>query len=175
MEVYPSHKFIMLVAVTLTWVATAALLPDRDPTWESVSEVYPLLAHSREALGVPDHPVAAALDIAKQSDPICTVVYPLEPPLCSPVTGTCTTSELGTARFTLLVTTAGAPGNTTIGLNCSHSSTRSLGETRCRGFNRVGQSFLCGHLLHYIVCSSCNLLVVGVAYCAQVNDHPSGK
>ena len=35
---------------------------DADPSWGSVSALYPLLAHSREALGIADHPTAAALE-----------------------------------------------------------------------------------------------------------------
>ena len=119
---------LMIVVLLVNGAAGRGSL---DPTWESVSGVYPLLAHSREALGVPDHPVAAALDIAKENDPLCTLVYPLESPTCSPLLGSCNTgtSGLGQGMFTLFVTMPGLPGNATVGINCSHSSTRSLGET----------------------------------------------
>eukprot|EP01048_Picozoa_sp_COSAG05_P003805 COSAG05_NODE_185_length_14731_cov_30.866389_2_plen_1011_part_00 len=106
-----------------------------DPSWHSVSTLYPLLAHSREALGIVDHPDAAVLDQALPSDPICTVVYPTSPPHCSPTTGMCSTAtgcrsglgcrpHLGSAFFTLELQTS--DGYVSFGLNCSHSSTRSL-------------------------------------------------
>lgn len=117
---------LVLTAIVAPLAAARLLTSTADPTWETVSQTYPLLSHSREALGVPDHPVAAALDIAKQDDPICTVVYPLQSPDCSHVSGSCTTSDVGSARFALTVTTS--VGSAIVGLNCSHSLTRSLGN-----------------------------------------------
>jgi hypothetical protein len=100
---------------------------DDDPSFDSVASLYPLLAHSREALGVADHNVGAALEIGSTSNAIgkpnpaiCSVSYPLLPSTCSDVAGMCTTATIASAYFELTV------DNQQFALNCSHSSTRSL-------------------------------------------------
>ena len=115
-------------------VALLGMLPafpaavGEDPSWSSVSSLYPLLAHSREGLGVADHAAAAALEQAKEDDPICTVVFPTQPPACSSTAGACATdpSTIGSAFFSLELYSAGSRTNFTFGLNCSHSSSRAL-------------------------------------------------
>ena len=113
---------VLLLAV-LPWRASSS-----DPSWSSVSSLYPLLAHSREGLGIADHAAAAALEQGKQDDPICTVVFPTVPPACSPTGGACTTEQatVGSAYFSLELYSATGGPNVTVGLNCSHSSTRSV-------------------------------------------------
>jgi hypothetical protein len=59
------------------------------------------------------------------------VVYPLRPPTCSPATGQCATPAGGTASafFTLTLHQRGQRTNISFGLDCAHSSTRSLHAT----------------------------------------------
>ena len=113
------------------------VLAHDDPTFDSVSELYPLLGWSREGLGVADHSAAAALDrsptvisSAAHSGQLCSVVFPLHPPVCSAAKGECTTapSDVGAAYFALTLRGSGedAAAPERIVLNCSHSSTRSL-------------------------------------------------
>jgi hypothetical protein len=113
-----------------------------DPSFDRISELYPLLGWSREGLGVADHSAAAALDrsptvitSAAHSGQLCSVVYPLHPPVCSATKGKCTTepSDVGSAYFVLTLRGGGdglgedaALAPERIVLNCSHSSTRTL-------------------------------------------------
>ena len=64
------------------------VLAHDDPTFDSVSALYPLLGWSREGLGVADHSAAAALDrsptvisSAAHSGQLCSVVFPLHAPV----------------------------------------------------------------------------------------------
>jgi hypothetical protein len=128
----PTHGPAMRARAAAPTVLLLAVLPWRasssDPSWSSVSSLYPLLAHSREGLGIADHAAAAALEQGKQDDPICTVVFPTVPPACSPTGGACTTEQatVGSAYFSLELYSATGGPNVTVGLNCSHSSTRSV-------------------------------------------------